>query len=231
MLMVNELSGFGAEADSPTKLLLHFDGADGATTALDVSHSNHVPVLVGNAQLDTAQAKFGVSSLLLDGSGDYLKLDGNSDFAFGTGDFTIEMWVRLATGLGNYIFFFDFRPASATDGYPVLYMNTANKLMYSSGATDRITATTSLTTGVWHHLAVTRASGSTRMFLNGAQEGSTYTDSNNYSVGATDKPYIGGYTVTPASYSINGWSDEVRIMKGIAWWTANFTPPTAPYNI
>ena len=76
------------------------------------------------------------------------------------------------------------------------------------------------TTGSWFHIALTRASGSTRLFVNGVQSGSTYADTNNYIVAAS-RPRIG--------QSVVGNMDEVRVIKGYAVWTSDFTPPTGPY--
>lgn len=215
--------------DSYTKLLLHGDGTDASTTITDSSPSAHTIVLGGNAQLDTAQFKFGSASILFDGVNDFIRGDGSTDFAFGTGDWTVELWVRLnATGIDQMLY--DSRP-SATDGaYPEIFINTSNVLIYVQGAVIRITGATALTTGQWYHVAAARTGTSTKLFLDGTQEGSTYSDSTNYLIGA-NRPAIGINATDLTSNDFNGWMDDIRVRKGIADYTANFTPPTAAHEL
>lgn len=217
--------------DAATVLLLHCDGTDASTTFTDSAQGGNAPHTVtvnANAQVDTAQKKFGTASALFDGTDDYLNLDGDTDFAFGSGDFTIECWVRRnATGAIHMLY--DSRPAATQGLYPTIYVNSSDVLLYFTNSADRITGTTTLSSGQWYHVAVTRSGTSTKLFLNGTQEGSTYTDSNTYLNGAS-RPVIGasGYSVT--ILELNGWIDEVRVSKGAARWTANFTPPASPYT-
>lgn len=211
--------------DQYVKLLLHAEGADGSTTFTDSSASAHTVTAVGNAQIDTAQFKFGSSSILFDGTGDQVALDGSSDFAFGTGDFTIDFFIRRNAS-GEQILF-DMRPPGGNGLYPLIYINSANALVYHTNSANRITQAGSVSTGVWHHIALTRANGVTRLWFNGGQSGGDYVDSNDYIVGAS-RPSIGGNGNNPAVSGFNGWMDEVRVSKGIARWTAVFTPPAAP---
>lgn len=212
--------------DAYTVLLLNFEGSDASTVFLDEAKFKTVTP-AGNAQIDTAQFKFGVSSALFDTSGDYLTTDGSADFAFGTGDFTIEMFIRLAnTGIQRFIT--DFRPNGVNGLYPTLFIVAGNTLQYFVNSATRITGATALTTGQWYHVALARSGTSTKLFLNGTQEGSTYTDSNNYIVGAS-RPIIGA--AMDLTQSLNGWIDNLRIRKGIAVYTANFTAPTSPVGL
>jgi len=209
--------------DSYTVTLLHMDGSDASTTFTD--ESGKTWTAAGNAQIDTAQSKFGGASGLFDGTGDISTSD-HADFDF-PGDFTIDFWLRLnATGI--LIVLYDGRPTGTSGIYPTLYiLNTDNKLYYLVDSTNRISGTTVLTTGAWYHVAIARSGTSTKMFLNGTQEGSTYSDSNSY-INGTSRPIIGGNGFASGN-SHNGWMDELRISKGIARWTTTFTPPTAPY--
>jgi hypothetical protein len=214
--------------DAFTKLLLHFEGADASTTFTNSSASAHTVTASGNAQIDTAQFKFGSASALFDGAGDYLSLDGSSDFAAGTGDFAIDLWVRIAA-TGVYHYLYDGRPSGTGSGaYNSIYVNSSNSLEYYANGGTRITGTTALTTGAWYHVALTRSGTSTKLFLNGTQEGSTYSDSTNYTIG-TSRPMIGVSGFDGSGSPLNGWIDELRVSKGAARWTANFTPPSAAY--
>lgn len=211
--------------DVNTKLLLHCDGADASTTFTDSSVFGHTMTVAGNAQIDTGQSKFGGAAAQFDGSGDFLFVDGSADFAFGTGDFTVDFWVRPASA-GTF-FLYEGRGSSPAATEPVIYM-LSGVLMFRNGNTDRITGTTTLTANAWHHVALTRSGTSTRLFLNGVQEGSTYTDSTNYTV-PTNRPFF-GMGQDSASGALNGHMDEMRVSKGVARWTANFTPPTDSYS-
>lgn len=205
--------------------LVHFDGSDGSTTIVD--DLAHAWTVNGDAQLDTAQFKFGGASLLCDGTGDFVTGDGHADFAFGLGNFTVELWFRLnATGAAQALY--DSRPTGTNGLYPTIAVTSGNVLAYSTDSADRITGTTTLTTGVWYHVRLTRSGTSTRLFLNGAQEGSTYSDSNNYLNGAS-RPCIGASGNTGA-LGLDGWVDELRVKKGLAISTGSFSTQTVEYT-
>lgn len=227
-LSLGEYLGTG---QSDVITLMHFDGADASTEMVDVCNSGWTQY--GNAQLDTAQYKFGTSSLLFDGTDDaiYQPTNGGA-FAFGTGDFTIDFWVRINTytvGVSQLIY--DGRSSGDAGGAttPLIYWNPSNlKFVYYNNSADRIVGTTNTTTGVWYHVALVRYNGSTKLYLNGSQEGSTYTDTTNYTC-ASNRPVIGFNAATGTGNSVNGWIDELRIVKGRAMWTGNFTPETLAY--
>jgi hypothetical protein len=207
-------------------LLLPFDGTDGGTSTSDQSSSSNTITFNGNAQLDDAQVKFGDTSLLLDGVSDYVAVGAGAAIT-GTGDFTIEMWYRPNADGTNQVLY-DQRPASTQGVYPTIYRNTSNKLLFFTDSADRITGTTNIVVGSWYHVAVSRASGTTRLFVNGVQEGSNYTDSNNYLNGAS-RPILGASGVDPTTLEISGWLDDVRVTDGFARYTAAFTAPLAPF--
>lgn len=207
-------------------LLLHGDNTvDGTTTIVDSSDSAHVVASVGAVQTDTAQSKFGGSSILFNGATDYLLLDGGSDFAFDTGDFTIDMWVRLAaTGVAYSLY--DGRNSGTV--IPAIEVTTGNVIKYYTNSTDKIVGTTTLSAATWYHVALTRFAGATRLFLNGVQEGTTFVDTNSY-VNDASRPVIGARGTDLTAGRLNGWLDGVRVIKGQAMWVANFTPPTSAY--
>jgi hypothetical protein len=181
---------------------------------------------VGNAQVDTSVVKYGTGSMKFDGTGDYLLMNGGENFAFGSGDFTIEMWINFSSNT-NQAIFYDSRPASTNGFYPMLYMESVNKkFVYYVNSTNRITSSTAVSTSTWYHIAVTRSGTNTKLFVNGSQEGSTYTDSNVY-VNGLNRPVLGADGLTIGTSPFNGYIDDLRITKGIARYTSNFTPPTA----
>jgi len=155
------------------------------------------------------------------GSTDYLTIPTNAAFTFGTGDFTVETWVYL-TNVSGSKFILDMRPESTDGAYPVLYMNGATATWYISSAA-RLTGTVSATT--WTHIAVSRSSGVTKMFINGVQAGSNYTDATSY---LSSAPAIGSARYPTGSNLLNGYLSSTRIVKGTAVYTSAFTPPTSP---
>lgn len=192
-------------------------------------------VTVGNAQVSTAQYKWSPSSMYFDGNADYLVNNGNTNsFAFGTGNFTIEFWMyptNPALGFAQSIY--DQRPTSTSGLYPTIYFDGSGNILYYTNSANRITGST-ISANAWYHIALTRSGTSTKLFINGTQSGSTYTDSNNY-INSSGRPWIGQFsdstapTTTYALTCFNGYIEDLRVTKGIARYTANFTAPTAAF--
>lgn len=222
----NEIAVFSKGVDSYTSLLLHGDGTDASTTFTDSSSFANVPTQIGgNVQIDTAQSKFGGSSIAFDGTGDFFRYNTDTEFLFGTGDFTIDGWIRRnATGAAHVIF--DCRPSLTAGIYVTVLADSNNALALFVNGANR-SAGGSVTANVWHHFAIVRKSAVSRAYLNGVQVGSDYADTNNYLLG-TGRPVI-GIAGDLSSASFNGWIDDLRVSKGIArWWGTSFTVPTAP---
>lgn len=183
---------------------------------------------VGNAQVSTVQSKFGGSSVYFDGSGDWLDLRQNNPVNWlGTGDYTIEFWV-YGNSWSTLPVLLEYGRSStgSTPGLEFYVSTTGGTLDIYGGATTGtlLASYSSLSTTTWTHVALARASGSTRLFINGTQSGSTATDTTNYS-----QAYIRiGAFVTGAN-SLNGYLDDFRITKGVARYTTNFTPPTQAF--
>jgi len=198
-----------------TSLLLNFTNGG----IFDSAMMNNLET-VGNAQVSTSVVKYGTGSMAFDGTGDYLVVRAatNNLFAFGTGDFTIEFWLYLNATTQQIIW--DGRPGSTTP--TIYYFNSA--LRYYTNAADQIVGS-ALNTGQWYHIAICRSGTSTRMFINGTQSGSTYSDSTNYT---TSTPIISA-DANSGSYNLNlnGYIDDLRITKGAARYIGNFTPPVA----
>jgi hypothetical protein len=197
-----------------TSILTNFTNA-GITDAT----AKNVLETVGNAQISTAQSKFGGSSMYFDGTGDFLLQTANLvNYVFGTGDFTIEAWVyRLDSGVQRGIV--DTRSASVTGVY--FYILSNNRLAVFDSSSVFITSTNTVPSNTWVHVAVSRASGTTRLFINGAVE-ATASDSRNYNCSFLHVGRLQGST----GDDWFGYIDDLRITKGVARYTANFTPPT-----
>ena len=204
-------------------LLLHGDGADNGTVFTDNSPSPKTVTTYGNAKTSTAQSKFGGSSIFFDGNGDYLVSPSNSAFQFGTGDFTIEAWVYIPTGIsGSYAAICDIRSGPSGNGAVLFKLNSSRQLGYYGATETNTTATVPLST--WTHVAISRSSGTTRLFISGDLS-ATVADGDNKSINGC---YIGRVhdNVHPA---FSGYIDELRITKGVARYNGNFTPPTEAF--
>ncbi len=202
-----------------TSLLCNFTNAG----IVDATAKN-VLETVGNAQLSTAVKKFGSSSIAFDGSGDYLYVPSSINYGYGTGDFTIEFWLYLnSTGLQTIVSHLSSNPQVK----PHIYYSSGVRL-YVNGA-DVITGGV-VTVSTWTHIALSRSATSTKLFINGTQSGSTYTDSNNY---GTSSPLIIADYAVPATGTnmLNGYIDDLRITKGVARYTSNFTAPTSSFSL
>lgn len=228
-LVFSNISGSDTNYSS-TVALLHGEGSNGSTTITDNSAiaTNWTPQ--GSASVSTTQKKFGNSSIYLP-SGSYLSAptSASSSFAYGSGDFTIEMIIYITTFNGDAAIYGGASSAShASIVAPTIYIYPGPTLTYqiSTSNTQAIVGTTILSTNTWYHVAVARSGTSTKMFINGTQTGSTYTDTKVYTT-ESGYPKIGYWPAT-GGYS-PGYYDEVRITKGVARYTSNFTAPTAAF--
>jgi hypothetical protein len=140
----------------------------------------------------------------------------------GTGDFTIDLWVYVVN-ISSQMIFVDMRGGTPTVAAPVIYMNTSGALIYYVNGAAQITSA-AITPTSWNHIAVSRSSTSTKLFINGVQSGSTYNDSNNY---IQSSVFIGRASDAATLY-LNGYVSNFRIVKGTAVYTTNFTPSTIP---
>lgn len=165
----------------------------------------------------------GSGSVYFNGSS-YFSYNAQTPFAFGTGDFTIEFWI-YATSFGGGPILFDCRPNATNGIYPTVYCLSTGRIFFFTNSADAITGNV-LNTSTWYHIAVCRTGTSTKMYINGTQAGSTYTDSNNYLVGS-GRPTVGGNGSSPGSTGAF-YMSNLRVTKGVCVYTGNFTAPTAP---
>jgi hypothetical protein len=226
----------GVGNDGFTKVLLHFDGVDAATTITDsnLGGATHSWTAAGNAQIDTAQSKFGGASLLCDGTGDHVLTPDHADFTLGSGDFTIEAWFNCTAATGTFRAVagqFDGGATAAGSAWALVRGDTGNMFFqWSDGASfSFISGTTVFSNSVnpgWHHVAVAKSGTTCRLFIDGTLEGSgTISVAINNSAASL---FVGDLQNNFDPWL--GWIDEFRVSIGIARWTAGFTPPAAPYD-
>ena len=179
--------------------------------------------------------KFGTSSVRFTGVSNS-RLTGSST-GFGTTDFTISFFFHAqGAGQNNYNAPYDQRPAGTNGVYPMIYSLSNGPMRYFVSSGNRIIGTTNMTTASgWHHICIQRNSGITRLFVDGTQEGSNYTDSNNY----IDSTIALGDLALSNSYNMNANLDDLVVWNGVANYTIGFTigvgntiqVPTSQYDI
>jgi hypothetical protein len=213
--------------DSFTTLLLHFDAANGSTTFKDFSSSNHSFVIdTGSPAIGTRLFKFGDSALNLGTvAGSLIRTANSSDFDFGSGNFTVDFWTEPgASGGGNSV----INDLSLINGF-TLGCNSTTAFFQAFSASSAIasyTATVAISGGALNHLAYVRNGTTFLIFLNGTSLSLTATvPIGSNTIPASGQPlFVGSQFVPPRTL------DEVRISKGIARWTANFTPNPCSYG-
>lgn len=225
-------------------LLTSFDGTDGATASVDDSPATRTLTFVGNAQLDTAQAKFGASSLLLDGNGDAVTMPNHADLLFGSDPFTVECFVRRngawsTEGLRYLVGVYD---TNSQRSWALVARGAVAQigLNYSTDGTTVLNSTHDWPGGprFWsslagtYHVAMDRdASGVVRLYADGVMAGKQTITSTFF---ASSSPLSIGNSLAsgvPTTFGWVGWIDELRITKGVARYASDsgFTVPTEAF--
>lgn len=208
---------------SNVSLLMHMDGTVGSSAFTDQKGN-----VVSGAATISATSKYGSGSAYFNGATS-LSVASSSGFGLGTGDFTIEFWVSSASNPTT-------NPIALSNWTSAWGSNTWTIHRSHSGVTDKwsfwsynlntgsavLVSTSSSTSSSFQHVAVTRAGNTFRLFINGTLESST-TATNAIDAGTGTPLYLGNAN---GSNYMTGYIDDLRITKGVARYTANFTPPT-----
>ena len=201
-----------------TALLINYTNAG----IYDGTMANNLET-VGNAQVSTSVVKYGSGSMYFDGNGDYLTSASTQSVAFGTGDFTVEMWVYPTT-VSTVAYLYDTRTVNSNPGIQ-WYINTDATMGGGVGLTNVFTTAAGvMTANQWQHIAISKANGVWRIFRNGI-----LLTSGTNTTAITDT----GFTLCTAfnqktadtTNKYAGFIDDFRITKGVARYIANFTPP------
>jgi hypothetical protein len=219
----------GSGVDANTALLIHGDGTDSSTNIVDSSFITPKQITpVGSAQIKTAQSKFGSSSILLNGTTDYLTIPDSADWYI-TGDYTVEFWINFTSLTGYQVVY--GQKTDNSNYFDWFYYNSTFVVDYvaAGSAVFRYTVPFSASTGIWYHVAVVRSGNTWNTYIDGVA-GSKTLNVGSYSYAPPDMSgvlYVGqdGF----GSY-VKGYLDEFRVSKGIAKYSADFTPATIPFK-
>jgi hypothetical protein len=215
-----------------TQLLLNFTNAG----VIDSTMQNNIET-VGDAKISTTQSKFGGSSLAFDGTGDYLNIPNSPNLSLSTGNYTIEGWFYTTDNTqtqtivwlnGNTASYAGVRFGVSGSGGVQLYIgdNGTGPWYANSGNIGTVANNT------WYHFAVSKSSTNVKVFLNGTQIGTTYTAPATAFAGTLN--YVGALNYadqgSPVFRAMIGYIDDLRITKGLARYTSNFTPPVSEFT-
>lgn len=206
-----------------TTLLLG-DNANGSTTITDSSSAGATFTNTGLVTNSSTQVKYGAGSLYFANNGHTLVSPSSSNYAFGTGDFTIEWWQRVVspTWVYSYGLFLGIGTYSSGANIAMAFFGSSMGVMTQS-ASGLSRSVSRGTDGVFHHVALTRSLGVTRFFYDGTLIGTTDLTTGNFGDSVL---YINRVSQYSNSGINNGlYIDEFRVLKGFAAYTASFTPP------
>jgi len=200
------------------------------------AHSGHLGYAAGNgvprgnATIQTSVKKFGTGALYLDGTEDSISFPPTT-IPSGVSAFTIEGWAYHLDSNACDIFSNGITDADRTF---ILHRRTNNnlELIYKSGgSTTAINVASGISNSTWYHWAVTLSGSTVRLFKDGSQIGSSSVGTldagiNDFHFGARRMPMSDDY-----HQHMNGYLDDIRILKGTASYTGGFTPPSSALGV
>jgi hypothetical protein len=213
--------------DSYTKFLLHLD--NNVTDEIGKTVTNN------NVTFSTS-SKFGSHAASFNGSSSYLSIPDSADFDFGSGDFTVDMWIKYASiPVPNGEMLIGQTNVTGNRSWKIVQYNDSGyglSFLYSyDGSTQSIIHTPWVPSDTsWHHIAVIRNGADLKIYVDGTQVGTTASLGTNTIYNSSSVLQLGALENPAQIYYFNGYMDEVRVSKGIARWTSDFTPPISAYS-
>lgn len=217
--------------------LMHFDGTNGSTSFPD--DTGRIWTATGGAQVSTAQSRFGGASALFNGAGQFIDTASSAGLTIGSGDFCIEFFMYYtgptSVGAGVYDTMLiltdgtnrvELRLADGGFGFANSLQANVNLGSTLGDVVQAANANRSNLNGRWAHVAFTQQSGACRLFVDGVNEQDRPAP---VTISGASSIRLGGLTNGTQNY--RGHIDEMRITRGSAVYTANFTPPTAPFTL
>ena len=215
----NSSSAFTSAPDG-TNLYVTADGA------INANGQEYIAYVFAGGPSDAATSK----CVNLNGSSSTMNIGSSSDFEFGTGDYTIEFWVYLrdTTGVGPFTI---GHYNSAGGAQYWIGSDGKHRWYWNDGSTNSIDGPPAMGYQ-WTHCAVTRTSGTTRIFVNGIEYGSSTTNSSSNTIGSNGQNTLifGVERASGGAYAgyLDGKMSNFRIVKGTSLYTSSFIPPTEP---
>jgi hypothetical protein len=225
-------------------LLLRFDGANNARVTTDSSSKNKTVTFLdyggATAKISTDQSRFGGSSFFCEpggGAGEYVEIPKDSDFDFGTGDFTIEFWFYYVTAPVASGEVFCLNRDGTNGGGVKLLVNPGGAgaqrlgIYITNDGDGTVSIINNQNVGtasydIWQHYAIVRNGNNFNLYQDGVSIASATS-----SLSVYHNPSAPVRIGSSISFTVfRGYVDEVRVTKGVARYTANFTPPSVPFS-
>lgn len=207
-------------------LLIHSDSTDGSTVFQDSGGTANCPHTItanGHVHHEVDQKKFGATSIYFDGTGDNLQIsDTDADWTFGTGNFTIDFWVRVQTGTAYML----MANGYFLDNLWGIRVTALGKILVTYGSASSCTSTGSVTTNTWTHVAVERHGDNLNIYFDGVKDATAGNSMAGINLSGLADLYIGDYA---AETDFLGYLDEIRISNVARHGGVNFTPESGPY--
>jgi hypothetical protein len=210
-------------AAAPAALLLNFNGENESTTFTDSSVNGLTVTRTGTPEISTAQSKFGGASCAFFGDAGRLNITGGTDLTLGTGDFTIEVWIYRNNQNNHTVYEASpFASSGARTDAMIWLTWTGNTLALYANDGFVLEGSATVPTGEWVHLALVRSGGVVAQYINGVKDVDAP-----FTLNLAQGSHILGTTVDSSGAELDGFLDDLRVVKGKAVYTANFTPPAA----
>jgi len=227
----NSGSIVGDEYYSSCSLLMHFSGSNGSTTFIDNSPNNLSITSNNGAKITSSISKFGGTSGFFDGTNDYLSIASNSVFDL-TGNYTIEFWAYSSNfGAGGYLHRGFYSTTSQTWtglSFSIRGIGAIRFYFYATNNTnEQYVDVSAPSSNTWHHFAMVKSGTTGTVYIDGTLAGTV--NSLNTPAVSSQTLRIGVWDYSASSEYFNGYIDEIRITKGIARYTGNFTVPTSAF--
>jgi len=230
-LIIDRSGSLRVKADSNTLCLIHGD------SQFDYGPSGHSLTLSGATpnNVRAANKKYEGNSYYFDANASYITFPVTSDFDFGTGDYTIEMWVQfddVPSGGSNQETLCEL--GTYQDGVMLRHDGNSNEVEFWSNGTKIIDQSWTASADTWYHFAVVRKSSTVYLYIDGVEQ-TNVSNSDNLSPSSETSPTTGSGVIfgqsahTATEQSLQGWMDGIRI-SDVARYKDRFTPPIRPFS-
>lgn len=214
-------------------LAMHMDGANGSTTFTD--GKGHTVTAYGDVEISTVESKFGGASTYFDGASYYLAIDSSPDFDF-VSDTEWSVWINPSSLPVAEAAILNIDGQDGSHAAHRLSLTSSGNIycafMYDSNPASlniNITSSDTVTVGVWTLVTVTKNGNTVKLFFNGVEKASGTASGAIEPWVSGRKIYIGKYYHPSFPHYFHGYIDDLRITKGVARYTSDFTPPTAAF--
>lgn len=222
--------GEGDQHFDKVSLLLHMTGDDGSTAFPDTSPTSNAVTAYGHAKISTAHSPFGGSSGYFDGVGDYLQVTSGAVELSASSQWTVEAFFRVQSFPAAKAGIFFNGDTESNNHRIQLEINgtgtISTYLQADVGTGITVTSAHSVAAGEWAHAALVKDASNIRMYLRGEL---TATSTFSHAITPNNNFYAGLTRSGGSLHFLHGYLSEMRVTRGVARYSSNFTPPAAPF--